>query len=303
MSRRIEALKKKLKRPDLKFDVVAHSMGGLIVRYAAMYGDTELPSPIHRSAPWAGAKLFENIVLLGTPNEGSLDALYGFSGGSRWGPIPINLPWVQGISRFDVFTVPATYELLPAPGTLNVVDQYFDPIAIDLYEPETWSRYGWNPIDDPKFDREFTEEERKNAPAFFRAMLARTKHFYEALSAVGDSSQGVSFDLIGSECKETLDTLLIYRKGDRDQYRTLFKATSFSRTAGEKVPSSELKKVMYAEGDGVVTKRSFETWDINDRRGASILRPASVMLVCEDHSRLATNSEVQDRLLALFGGK
>ena len=41
--RRIEHLKTKLQRPDLKFNIVAHSMGGLIARYAAMYGDADLP--------------------------------------------------------------------------------------------------------------------------------------------------------------------------------------------------------------------------------------------------------------------
>ena len=40
---RIEALKRRLKLPNLKFNVVAHSMGGIIARYAAMYGDHELP--------------------------------------------------------------------------------------------------------------------------------------------------------------------------------------------------------------------------------------------------------------------
>ena len=37
--RRIEALKRRLRRPNLKFDVIGHSMGGLIARYAAMYGN------------------------------------------------------------------------------------------------------------------------------------------------------------------------------------------------------------------------------------------------------------------------
>src|SRR5918911_1525617 len=42
--RRIEALKAKLGRPDLRFNVIAHSMGGLIARYAARYGDADLPA-------------------------------------------------------------------------------------------------------------------------------------------------------------------------------------------------------------------------------------------------------------------
>src|SRR5262249_38212749 len=40
--RRIDELKRKLKRPNLQFDVIAHSMGGIIARYAAMYGNADL---------------------------------------------------------------------------------------------------------------------------------------------------------------------------------------------------------------------------------------------------------------------
>ena len=40
--KKIKALKTKLRKPNLKFNVVAHSMGGLVTRYAAMYGDTDL---------------------------------------------------------------------------------------------------------------------------------------------------------------------------------------------------------------------------------------------------------------------
>src|SRR3954468_3496994 len=40
---KMDQLKRKLGRPDLKFNVVAHSMGGLIARYAALYGAANLP--------------------------------------------------------------------------------------------------------------------------------------------------------------------------------------------------------------------------------------------------------------------
>ena len=38
---KMDELKRKLKKPDLKFDIIAHSMGGIISRYAAMYGDED----------------------------------------------------------------------------------------------------------------------------------------------------------------------------------------------------------------------------------------------------------------------
>ena len=82
LMRKIETLKRTLKRPNLKFNIVAHSMGGLIARYAAMYGSADLPAGKPRPT-WAGAKNFSKVFLLGTPNEGSpqsLDALInGFS--------------------------------------------------------------------------------------------------------------------------------------------------------------------------------------------------------------------------------
>ena len=42
LMKKIKALKTKLRKPNLKFNVVAHSMGGLVTRYAAMYGDADL---------------------------------------------------------------------------------------------------------------------------------------------------------------------------------------------------------------------------------------------------------------------
>src|ERR1051325_8998213 len=55
--RRVEALKLKLGRPDLRFNIVAHSMGGLVARYAAMYGDRDLaPDDATPQPTWAGAR-------------------------------------------------------------------------------------------------------------------------------------------------------------------------------------------------------------------------------------------------------
>src|SRR5215218_7737277 len=76
LAKRVEALKLKLGRPDLRFNVIAHSMGGLIARYAAMYGDRDLPAGNEKPSPdWAGARDFNKIFMFGTPNEGSMQAL------------------------------------------------------------------------------------------------------------------------------------------------------------------------------------------------------------------------------------
>jgi len=81
--KRIARLKEKLGRPDLRFNVVAHSMGGLIARYAAMYGDADLSNTDEKIQPtWAGAVHINKIVMIGVPNEGRLT--YGAGANPTW---------------------------------------------------------------------------------------------------------------------------------------------------------------------------------------------------------------------------
>src|SRR5688500_11451575 len=96
---RIDALKRRLKKPNLKFNIIGHSMGGLIARYAAMYGNADLPQG-KLSPTWAGARSMEKIFLLGTPNEGTVYALKALLDGFSYIGGGLNLPFVQNISRF-----------------------------------------------------------------------------------------------------------------------------------------------------------------------------------------------------------
>jgi len=299
---KVEELKKKLKKPDLKFNIIGHSMGGLIARYAAMYGDADLPAAGRKAMPtWAGAKHFSKIVLLGTPNEGSALAISSLTNGYAVGGIQFNLPFVQNISEYDVFTIPSSYQLLPAPGTLQIVDENFEPLDIDIYDAKTWSKYDWNPIDRKKFADEFTLAERRAAPAFFAAMLSRAKRFHEALAAKSEP-KGVKFELAGSECKETLDTIVVYRDAKSNEYKTLFKPSGFTKVGGTKITSEELRSIMYGAGDGTVTQRSFEV-KTQTRLNGTTLKAGAPKIACEDHQKLGANEELQLYLNKLFSGK
>jgi len=299
--RKIDELKRKLRRPNLKFDVIGHSMGGLIARYAAMYGDSDLPAAGTITPTWAGTKNIERLIIIGTPNEGSPMSLRDLLNGFALLGIEVNLPFLQSMSRFDVFTIPAAYELLPAPGTLRAYDENLEPIDIDLYDPGTWTKYGWSVIDDKDFDKEFSPAEQRAAKAFFATMLNRAKRFQLALDGVS-AKMPIPLDMIGSECKDTLDAMVLYQKKD-GKWNAVFKADSFETASGRKVTSEELKAKIYGPGDGVVTKRSFSASTLARAGGVeSILSPASVTWVCESHSKLPTNEEVQAKVMTILTG-
>jgi pimeloyl-ACP methyl ester carboxylesterase len=300
--KKIEELKAKLKRPDVRFDLVAHSMGGIISRYAAMYGDTELPAG--KPVPtWVGAKAIDKVILLGVPNEGAISSLDAFINGVSYGGLRLDLPFLQDTSRFTAFTLPATYELLPAPGTLKAYDERLESVDVDLYDPKVWLKYGWNPIDDDKFPDNFNLADRRVAQPFFEAMLARAKRLHDALAAGDGKPLGVTFLTVGSDCKPAPDAIVIYRDRLTAKWKTLFKPKGFTRSDGQKVSDSDLKKIMLATGDGVVTQRSSET-----KTQSGLLKVNSVLnappgkYFCDEHNHLAADDDIQNYIIQVLKG-
>ena len=291
--RRIEALKRRLGKPDLKFNVIAHSMGGLVSRYAAMYGNTELSATPKPS--WAGARHFSKIFLLGTPNEGSIESLSSLLNGFSYVGGGLNLPFIQNITRFDVFTIPAAYQLLPPPGAFVAYDESFNPIEIDIYEPANWEKYDWAIWKDPDFTKKFDATEQKNSPAFLTAALNRAKLFHGALAASGVAKPPVSFYLVGADCKETPAAVLLLRDEKKGRWETRFKAEGFTRSNGEKVKGEDVKNLLVSVGDSVVTKRSLTA---ESQRAA--LPIAAELYQCVEHNKLVTSPEVQDKLFAFL---
>jgi hypothetical protein len=301
----VETLKKKLDNPSLKFDIVAHSLGGIISRYAVMYGNADLPASGKKPTPnWAGAKHFDKVILLGTPNEGSSSSLSALLNGYTIGGLRIDLPFLEDTSRFTVFTIPSAYQLLPAPGTLRLLNDRLEPIEVDLYDTKVWSKYGWNPVEDRGFADRFDDAEEKIAPQFFAGQLARAKRLHEALAASRGKSGGVTFQVFGSDCKTAVNSVVVYRDREADNWKTVFRPKGFTRTDGTKVTDNDLKDAMTTPGDGVVSTRSLEASTQSENAGVrSIMDSGAPKYVCEEHNKLAANSRIQDQIIKFLDTK
>ncbi|MGH7804685.1 MAG: esterase/lipase family protein, partial [Candidatus Binatia bacterium] len=201
-----------IRNRDVKFDVVAHSMGGLLLRYYLMYGDAALPED--GSMPevtWAGARHVENAVVVATPSAGSAEAVRNLVDGAAFS-------WV--LPRYPAAllgTMPALYELLPRTRHAAVVE---GERAIDLFDAEEWRRRGWG-LASPAADDLLADLLPGVGPAERRAIaldhlaksLTRARQFHAALDRAHALPAGLGLHLYAGDAEKTVAALEVGPEG------------------------------------------------------------------------------------------
>lgn len=189
---------------EVKFDIVAHSMGGLVTRYFLRYGETGLPDGDQAPQPtWAGAKYVDKVILVGTPNAGSINALQFLIEGRRFAPFIPRYPAAA------LGTMPSIYQLLPRPRHRPVVDESGNPV--DFLDAEVWKRNRWG-LADPNSDQvlkrllpdvESQDARRAIAQEHLAKSLKRARRFFAALDAPAIAPPGVEFHLFAGDAMAT----------------------------------------------------------------------------------------------------
>jgi pimeloyl-ACP methyl ester carboxylesterase len=320
LAEKIAEIKQRTNRPDLRFDIIAHSMGGLIARYFAMYGDADVLGDRQPRPDWRGAQSLRSLVLFATPNAGSMDALrsliYGYS------ITEANKPRInpfKGLGRVTIFTAPSVYQILPRRESARFYDAKLDTIKIDLYDIETWERYHWSAA----FDSEIANRELKSSikkfgesegrfaaakilalrAAYLRTVLKRAAGFQEALDAAGAPPETLRLHLVGGDCEPTIAGALIVDVKGKTQ--TLF----YPRHIPRELRKEAFDK-LFIPGDGRVTRQSLFglSFDL-EQPDAGITQmmkqaPAYTFFGCDTHGDLPINPTMLDNLLTwLLGNK
>ncbi|MDD3885837.1 MAG: hypothetical protein PHI35_03080 [Victivallaceae bacterium] len=194
---------------EVKFDLVAHSMGGLIARYYLMYGEKDLPEGDQPPVPdWSGADLVEKMIAVGTPNDGYLDTFVELNNGLSMSPGGPHYPAAL------LGTYPAIYQMLPGESGGEVVLQH-NGKPLDIFDFELWRRYRWG-LASPAMDSDLAvilpeigspQIRRDIALDHLRLALERARRFRRAMAVDSTPPDNVMLILFAGDAAATSHTV------------------------------------------------------------------------------------------------
>lgn len=192
------------KKGDVKFNIVAHSMGGLVARYFLRYGDQGMPASGKPNLDWSGAKDVEKLIMVGTPNGGSIKAADQLVNGMRI------IPYIFEYSPAIIGSIPAVYELLPRARHGILKDGKTGEL-LDPLDSNVWFDRGWGLVDPGQSDVIATllpdigsEAERSEvARKHLVKCLSNARRFQQALDRPSSPPEGVELILFCGDTKKT----------------------------------------------------------------------------------------------------
>lgn len=290
----IERIRADYGDPRQQVDVLAHSNGGLLARYYARYGTADLPESGAFAPTGAGASAIRRLLLVGTPNLGTIQPVLSYLRGEEVG--------LRRIPQEVIATCTGAPQMMPHPAVPWLVDARGRVLDRDLYDIGTWRDLGWS-VFDPRVAERAARSHGGGAAgarhvAILREYLAkhlqRGRRFMESLAVPAPGAEP-PLHVFGGDCELTLARILVEKLGDR------FVGRDRIASIAAPVPGVDYEALMFEPGDTVVTRAS-----LLGRRTLNVAAPraeieslgiAHSVFLCERHQQLTGNPSFQDNLL------
>ena len=199
----LDALAEAMGDPLARFNVIGHSMGGLVARYYLRFGEAEPEEA--GPVTWAGARRVRGLALVATPNGGSIPALGAVLSGER-----VGLSYTT-LAAPVIARMPSIYQLFPPAGTRPLLDRRGEAVEADLHDVATWERFGWGPFAPARRRHGRGDATRADdgQRAFVAAALARAGAFHRALARVPETPCPARVVVLGGDCLPTLARAIV----------------------------------------------------------------------------------------------
>ncbi|MGH8120660.1 MAG: lipase family alpha/beta hydrolase [Gammaproteobacteria bacterium] len=291
----IEQIRVDYGNPNLKVDIVAHSMGGLITRYYIRYGREDVLNSNDFPVNMYGGKRVRRVILLGTPNLGSISILNFFIDGIKVGG-------TEKIKTETMATMPSLYQLFPHPLNNWIVTSKGKPLDRDLFDVNIWRRFQWsifNPSVRERIRGKFADGKDADLylatlEKYFEKRLERARRFVWSLT-VPLPEKHPKLIVFGGGCDLTPARIVVEE----------FEGDSLIRMYPDQItkpePGVDYNALLLEPGDGSVTKASLLGRDVLDpsipRHKYSFFPLDHAFIMCEKHDSLTGNLTFQDNLL------
>ncbi len=293
LSELIDQLRVDYGRPDLKVNIVAHSMGGIISRYLLRYGTEDVLDRDDPLPTMAGESKINRVILLGTPSFGSTNALRDVIYGSKIG--------LDSVAPETMVTLPSVYQLLPNADRKPLIGIDGRPLRVrgddatsserDLFDVQTWRDLQWS-VFDPRLIKRVGTEQAQLLQRYFAKYLQRAGRLQKALQSPQPESN-VKLIVFGADCILTPARVLVEEVDGVMVPR--FSAKEIKRPQ----PGRAYDSLLREPGDGLVGKASLlgrQSFDptVSSEGGFPL---AYSFFLCSAHSALPGNINFQDNLL------
>lgn len=289
----VEQIRKDHGKPDLRVDIIAHSMGGLVTRYWLRYGSVDVLNDNEFPVNNRGGNKARKVILVGTPNLGSTSALQQLLEGADFG--------VNEIDPEILMSFPSAYQLLPHPIVNAVLGNSGKPLPRDIFDIDIWRALEWGPFD-PRIRKRlqnqgWTQEDLQQLETYTGLHIERARRFVWSLT-VENPHAATPLIVFGGDCEATPARILIEDIGEESWVRL------WPNEVKAPLPGVDYKALMLEPGDGAVTKASLLARTELDpsvpRHRYSDFPLHYAVMFCEDHSQLTGNITFQDNLLHIL---